>query len=117
MMEKYETDEENLDEVHEDKLTKNSCDAKKSKTIANIKNSVLQWKLSGQAFHIYDELQTIGLQKNNISEIWWGYMAVNILPWAVSSCLAHDSKHDESSNQNPPEHWSCTWKDDHTIWS
>ena len=65
MMEKYETDEENLDEVHEDKLTKNSCDAKKSKTIANIKNSVLQWKLSGQAFHIYDELQTIGLHTNN----------------------------------------------------
>ena len=65
MMEKYETDEENLDEVHKDKLTKNSCDAKKSKTIANIKNSVLQWKLSGQAFHIYDELQTIGLQTNN----------------------------------------------------
>ena len=44
-----------LDEVHEDKLTKDRCDSKKGKTISHIKNSVLQGKLPGQAFNVYDE--------------------------------------------------------------
>ena len=46
----------NLDEVCEDKLTNEGCDAKKGETISNIKNSVLQGEFPCQAFHIYDEL-------------------------------------------------------------
>ena len=44
------------DEVHEDKLTKDRSDTKKSETISHIENCVLQGKLSGQAFNVYDEL-------------------------------------------------------------
>ena len=57
-----------LDEVCEDKLTDDCCDAKKSKTIANIKNSLLQRELSCQAFNIDDELQPISLDTNYFIE-------------------------------------------------
>ena len=54
-----------LDEVSEDKLTDDCGDAEKSKSITNIKNSLLQRELSCQAFNIDDELQPINLQDTN----------------------------------------------------
>ena len=66
-----------LNEVHEDKLTKNCGDAKQSQPITNIENCVFQGEFSSKALHIDNELQSICLQW---AILWFQLLSLTIIP-------------------------------------